>query len=72
MKKVKREKKTVLPFAIFRRNCQQTIVSASEGPHGASVLRYGDGVGAAAGHLPHAADVLHQGGHVATLTVTVA
>lgn len=68
--KVERErKKTVLPFAIF--SCVQTVVSTSERPHGASVLCYGDGVRAAAGHLSHAADVFHQCGHVATLAVTV-
>lgn len=70
--KEQKTEKTVLCFAILRKSCPQTIVSTSEGPHSASVLCYGDGVGAAAGHLPHATDVLHQGGHIATLAVTVA
>lgn len=51
--------------------CQRTIISSSKGPHSASILRHSNGVGAAAGHLPHTTDVLYQCGHVSTLTVTV-
>lgn len=50
---------------------RHTIVPSPEGPHSASILPNSNSVGAATGHLPYTADILHQCGHVPTLTVTV-
>lgn len=51
--------------------CAPTVVSPSERPHGAAILGHSHGVGAATSHLAHAADVLHQSGHVPAVAVTV-
>lgn len=49
-----------------------TVVSASEGPDGASVFGERDGVRTAAGHLAHVADVFHEHGDVTAVAITVA
>lgn len=49
----------------------RTVVPSSKGPHGASILRQCNGMGAPARHLSHVADVFHQCRNVSAVAVTV-